>query len=224
MKHGAVCLSCSQQLQSVCSVPDRDSRAMGRRKQPAALSCDQVLAIFKVHWRTTEKRLAVQMRERGVQAVVDAHGPMMTALFEVNPTGVYNKTCLREVVQLWCTFHSLPWTMSEIRQEAYAVKVLQKRVLSTARNMVDGTRLSARLRSMSSRLRVDPSPSQQRRRLCRKASAEEAGLPAPRVPAARSGARPCVCMEAVRDGTSRAYCRCGRRGGPGIRAVSGVGQ
>ena len=161
---------------------------MSRRKQPAALATEQVLDIFKVHWRATETSLAAQMRERGVQAVVDSHGPMMTALFEVNPSGVFNKTFLRDVATQWCQFHSLPWTPTEVRQEAYALKVLQKRVLSTARNTVAGTRLPSRLRTMSSRLRCgsDPSPAQHRRRLSRKTSAEQAAGPAPRSRAAAS--------------------------------------
>ena len=120
----------------------------------------------------------MQMRERGVQAVLLDHAAFMEALFQANPSGVYNKTFLRDVVAQWCRFHSLPWTTTEIRQEAFALKVLQSRVLSTSRHLVDGTRLSKPLRSMSSRLRIasDPSPTPNRRRLTRKTSAEEAAM------------------------------------------------
>jgi hypothetical protein len=102
---------------------------MIRRKQPPALRGDDVLGVLKLHWRATESRLAVQMRERGVQAVLLEHAAFMEALFQVNPSGVYNKTFLRDVVTQWCRFHSLPWTTTEIRQEAFALKVLQSRVL-----------------------------------------------------------------------------------------------
>ena len=151
---------------------------MIRRKQPPALRGDDVLGILKLHWRATEARLAVQMRERGVQAVLLERAAFMDALFQVNPSGVYNKTFLRDVVTQWCRFHSLPWTTTEIRQEAYALKVLQSRVLSTSRHLVDGTRLSKTIRSMSSRLRTtsDHSPTPTRRRLSRKTSAEEAAM------------------------------------------------
>jgi len=104
---------------------------MLRRKQPPALCGDEVLGILKVHWRATEGRLAVQMRERGVQAVLLDHAAFMEAPFQANPSGVYNKTFLRDVVAQWCRFHSLPWTTTEIRQEAFALKVLQSRVLSS---------------------------------------------------------------------------------------------
>ena len=149
---------------------------MQRRKQPPALCGDEVLGILKVHWRATEARLAVQMRERGVQAVLTTHATFMDALFQVNPSGVYNKIFLRGIVAQWCRFHSLPWTTTEIRQEAFALKVLQSRILRTSRQMVDGTRLSKTLRGMSSRLRTtsDHSPTPRRRRLSRKTSAEEA--------------------------------------------------
>jgi len=98
---------------------------MIRRKQPPALCGDEVLGVLKLHWRATESRLAVQMRERGVQAVMLEHAAFMEALFQVNPSGVYNKTFLRDVVAQWCRFHSLPWTTTEIRQETFALKVLQ---------------------------------------------------------------------------------------------------
>jgi hypothetical protein len=151
---------------------------MLRRKQPPALRGDEVLGVLKLHWRATESRLAVQMRERGVQAVLIEHAAFMEALFQVNPSGVYNKTFLRDVVTQWCRFHSLPWTTTEIRQEAFALKILQSRVLSTSRHLVDGTRLSKPLRSMSSRFRPEPDPSatSHPRRLTRKTSAEETAM------------------------------------------------
>jgi hypothetical protein len=99
------------------------------RKQPPALRGDEVLGVLKLHWRATESRLAVQMRERGVQAVLLEHAAFMEALFQVNPSGVYNKTFLRDVVTQRRRFHLLPWTTTEIRQEAFALKVLQSRVL-----------------------------------------------------------------------------------------------
>jgi hypothetical protein len=80
---------------------------MIRRKQPPALCGDDVLGALKLHWRATESRLAVQMRERSVQAVLLEHAAFMDALFQVNPSGVYNKTFLRNVVTQWCLFHSL---------------------------------------------------------------------------------------------------------------------
>ena len=54
--------------------------AMQRRKQPPALCGDEVLGISKVHWRATEARLAVQMRERGVQAVLTTHATLCSPL------------------------------------------------------------------------------------------------------------------------------------------------